>query len=151
MRSSPLKETGVARSRGVRYAIHTLLAGLLAPYLVTIVLGLLGPPWGTEIRLKQVFLDFPAQVFTFGAPILLLFIVLSFFPLQAVLQISDVETLRRAFLLTGFLLGLLAGLLLGRSVPGTDLILPVIGTCVVGVFCGYLDWIVWRPRSAPPM
>ena len=76
------------------------------------------------------------------------FTAISFIPLLAVLRVSKPTSRRTAFLVAGASLGLIVGGCLAVLSPGSinSVYLVAVGI-FVGVGCGYLDWLIWKPRD----
>jgi len=89
-----------------RYFGHLLLASVLGPYVFAVGLGLLE---FNNFEPRFALLDYPMQMLVFGAPVGVVFAILSFFPLIAILRIKNSGSRRRAFVFAGGALGLIIG------------------------------------------
>ena len=132
-------------NRTIEFLFHVFLAALLGPYLVGIAFSLLELRVLAEFQPAQTLLVYPLQILFSGFPIIFLFTVLSFFPLLAVLRINNRGIQRSAFLAVGGFLGFLVGGTLAWLIPGAaNGVMITTSSVLVGVGCGFLDWLVWR-------
>jgi len=137
-----------AKTKAARFIGHVVLAAVLGPYAMSVAFGLLESNVISEYRPEFVFVKYPLQIFVFGFPVIFLFAVLSFFPLLAVLRISNPRSKRTAFLAVGASLGLLVGGCLAVLVPGlANAMFLVMAGILVGLGCGVFDWLIWKPRN----
>ena len=130
---------------------HLLVASVLGPYVFAVGFGLLEFNVRSNFEPRFVLLDYPMQMLVFGAPVVLVFAILSSFPLIAILRIKNPGSRRRAFVIAGGALGLMVGGAFGCLVPGGGNAAYVVAFGVaVGLGCGVLDWIIWRPGETAP-
>ena len=124
---------------------HTFVAALLGPFLVCLLFV------ASQIA-ESSWLDDPATVFlsagvmmVFGAPIIFVFVVVTFPLLFQVVRIRAPRSRTIAFSAAGSSLGFLVGVWMVHS----DLNKPtswvlVAGVVLIGLICGYLDSLAWR-------
>jgi len=137
-----------AKKKAARFIGHTVLVAVLGPYAMSVAFGLLELNVISEYRPEFIFVDYPLQILVFGFPVIFLFAVLSFFPLLAVLRISNPRSKRSAFLAVGASLGLLVGGCLAVLVPSrVNAVFLVMAGIFVGLCCGFFDWLIWKPRN----
>ena len=146
-----MTSTKVARPvtpRTLSYAFHFFLAAFLGPYLVGVVFSFFELGAMAEIRPFRTLIVFPFSMLLLGFPVVLVFAILTFFPLQGVLQIKNPVKQRNAFLWVGGLLGVLVGL--GLTWSGVKLEVKIAITAVsllISIGCGWLDWRVWYRKD----
>ncbi len=136
--------------RAIGFAVHFLMAAILGPYLVLVVFSFLEFGARAEVEPVRILLVQPLGMLAFGFPVVFVFSVLSVFPLLGVLGIKTAAKRKHAFLLVGGLLGLLVGvgLLWSGMELGSGLVLTI-AACLIGVWCGHLDWLAWRQPAEP--
>ncbi len=129
--------------------VHALLAAVVGPYLVLVVMSFLELGAYIEINPIRHGLVQPFGMLLFGFPVIAIFAVLSFFPLLGVLAVKSPVGQKRAFLWVGGLLGLLVGIwVVWTGMDSDEGIVMVMATTLIGILCGYLDWLAWRqPES----
>ena len=136
------------RTRAARFIGHVFLAALLGPYVMSVAFCLLEFNALSEFRPGVILVDYPSQILVFGFPVIFSFTAVSFNPLLAVLRVPRPSSRRTAFLVAGASLGLLVGGCLAVLSPGTiNALLLVAAGIFVGVGCGYLDWLIWKPHG----
>ena len=136
------------RMQAARIIGHLVLAALLGPYVMSVAFGLLEFTSISTFRPEFILFNFPSQILVFGFPVIFLFTAVSFIPLLAVLRVPKPSSRRTAFLAAGASLGLLVGGCLGVLSPSRiNAVFLVAAGIFVGVGCGYLDWLIWKPRN----